>query len=191
MLIPLAKRRWDVDRSLPPASKYYRICCVQATREEVQQLAEAVTTLVEGAYRGMARTFDITRIGLLRLAASGDPLRPSDAADALNVNPSTVTRYVQALEAEGYVQVAGDPADRRSCLVSATTDGRIELARLKKAGVDVFAAVIHDWNAEDVRQFTRLLNRLGGAWIERGPIQSRPLRRAASPHWKTATGGSG
>jgi DNA-binding MarR family transcriptional regulator len=163
---------------------------VQAKRAEVQELAEAVTTLVEGAYRGMARTFDITRIGLLRLAASGDPVRPSDVAMALNVNPSTVTRYVQALEAEGYVRVAGDPADRRSCLVSATADGRTELARFEKAGVKVFAAVIHDWSAEDVRQFTSLINRLAGAWMERGPVQSRPPRRAASPHWKTATGGS-
>jgi DNA-binding MarR family transcriptional regulator len=158
---------------------------VQATRAEVQELAEAVTMLVESAYRGMARTFDINRIGLLRLAASGDPIRPSDAAEALNVNPSTVTRYVQALEAEGYVRVVSDPADRRSCLVSATPDGRAEVAQLATAGVDVFAAVIHDWSAEDIRHFTRLLNRLGSAWMERGPARSRTPRRAASPHWKT------
>jgi DNA-binding MarR family transcriptional regulator len=163
---------------------------VQATREEVQHLAEAVTTLVEAAYRGMSRTFDITHIGLLRLAASGDPVRPTDAAEALDVNPSTVTRYVQTLEAEGYVQIVGDPGDRRSCLVSATPAGRTELARLEKAGVDVFMAVINDWHAEDVRQFTRLLNRLGGAWMKRGPVHSRPPRRAASPHWRTDTGGS-
>ncbi len=163
---------------------------MQANREEIRQLAEAVTTLVEGAYRGMARTFDVTRIGLLRLAASGDPVRPSDAADALNVNPSTVTRYVQALEEEGYVRVMGDPADRRSCLISATAEGGAQLARFAEAGVDVFAAVIHDWNAEDIRQFTRLITRLTGDWMERGPVHSRPPRRAASPRWKTATGGS-
>jgi DNA-binding MarR family transcriptional regulator len=162
---------------------------MQANREEIGQLAEAVITLVEGAHRGMARTFDITRIGLLRLAASGDPVRPSDAADALNVNPSTVTRYVQALEEEGYVRVMGDPADRRSCLISATAEGGAQLAMFAEAGADVFAAVIHDWSAGDVRQFTRLINRLGGAWMERGPAHSRPHRRAASPRWKPATGG--
>jgi len=162
---------------------------VQPGRDEIRQLAEAVSTFVEDAYRGMARTFDVTRIGLLRLAAEG-PLRPSDAADALDVNPSTVTRHVRSLEDEGHVRVTGDPADRRSCLICATPEGRAELARFAEAGVDVFGAVIHDWSAEDVREFARLIHRLAGAWSERGPLQSRPVRRAASPRWRTTTGGS-
>lgn len=160
---------------------------MQASRGEVRQLAEAVTTLVEAAYRGMARTFDLTRIGLLRLAASGDPVRPSDAADALDVNPSTITRYARALEEEGFVRVTGDPADRRSCLITATAEGGAELARLAEAGVDVFGAVIHDWSAEDVREFSQLIGRLAGNWMERGPAHTRPPRRPASPRWRTGT----
>jgi DNA-binding MarR family transcriptional regulator len=163
---------------------------VQASREDVQQLAEAVTTLVEGAHRGMARTFDLTRIGLLRLAASGDPVRPSDAADALNVNPSTITRYARALEEVGFVQVTGDPADRRSCLISATQAGGAELARFAEAGVDVFGAVIHDWSAEDVREFSRLITQLADDWMERGPAHTRPPRRLASPRWRTGARGT-
>ena len=162
---------------------------MQANREEVRQLAEAVTMLVEGAYRGMARTFDLTRIGLLRLAASGAPVRPSDAADALDVNPSTVTRYARALEEEGFVRVSGDPADRRSCLISATRKGAGELARFAEAGVDVFGAVIHDWSAEDVREFSRLITRLADDWMERGPAHTRPPRRPASPRWRTGARG--
>jgi len=163
---------------------------VQANREEVRLLANAVTNLVEGAHRGMARTFDVTRIGLLRVAASGSPVRPSDVADALDVNPSTVTRYVRALEDEGHVEVSGDPGDGRSCLISATSAGRAELARFDETGLDVFSAVIRDWSAEDVRQFARLIDRLAGDWAERGPVQTRPPRRAAAPRWKTTTGGS-
>jgi len=163
---------------------------MQANREEIRRLAEAVTTLVEGAYRGMARSFDHTRVGLLRLAASGDPVRPSDAADALDVNPSTVTRYARALEEEGLVRVTGDPADRRSCLICATTEGAAELARLAEAGVDVFGAVIHDWSAEDVREFSRLITQLADDWMERGPAHTRPLRRPASPRWRTSARGA-
>ena len=159
---------------------------MQASREDVRRLAEAVTALVEGAHRGMARTFDLTRVGLLRLAAAGDPVRPSDAADVLDVNPSTVTRYARALEEEGFVRITGDPADRRSCLISATAEGVAELARLAEAGVDVFGAVIHDWSAEDVREFSRLIARLAGDWMERGPAHTRPPRRPASPRWRTA-----
>jgi len=163
---------------------------MQANREEIRRLAEAVTTLVEGAYRGMARSFDHTRVGLLRLAASGDPVRPSDVADALDVNPSTVTRYARALEEEGLVRVTGDPADRRSCLISATAEGAAELARLAEAGVDVFGAVIHDWSAEDVREFSRLITQLADHWMERGPAHTRPPRRPASPRWRTSVRGA-
>jgi DNA-binding MarR family transcriptional regulator len=160
---------------------------VQASRSEVTLLAEAVTLLVEGAHRGMAATFDIARVGLLRMAASGEPLRPSDAADALDVNPSTITRYVQALEAEGYVRVLADPADGRSCLISTTPEGDAQLARFAEAGVDVFGAVIREWSAEDVRDLTRLLNRLAGDWMERGPAHTRPHRRAVSPRRRVPT----
>lgn len=143
--------------------------------------------LVEGAYRGMARTFDVTRIGLLRLAASGDPVRPSDAAAALDVNPSTVTRYARALQQEGFVRITGDPADRRSCLISGTAEGAAELARFSEAGVDVFGAVIQDWSADDVREFSRLITRLADDWMERGPAHTRPHRPPAAPAWRTST----
>jgi len=74
---------------------------MHANKKDIGLLSEAVTYLVEGAYRGMARTFDVTRIGLLRLVATSGPLRPSDAAEVLAVNPSTITRYVQSLEEFG------------------------------------------------------------------------------------------
>ena len=138
----------------------------------------------------MARTFDLTRIGLLRLAASGDPVRPSDAADALNVNPSTITRYARALEEEGFVRVTGDPSDGRSCLISATEEGAAALDRFTEAGVDVFGAVIHDWSAEDVREFSRLISRLADDWMVRGPAHTRPPRRPASPRWRTSVRGA-
>jgi DNA-binding MarR family transcriptional regulator len=139
----------------------------------------------------MVATFDVTRVGLLRLAASGEPLRPSDAADALDVNPSTITRYVRALEEEGCVRVTGDPADRRSCLVAATPKGKALLASHAEAGVEVFASVIRDWSDGDVREFTRLINRLAGDWMERGPLHTRPHRRAVPPRWRTSDEAAG
>ena len=56
--------------------------------------------------------------------------------------------------------------DRRSCLISAAAEGAAELARFAEAGVDVFGAVIHDWSAEDVREFSRLITRLADDWME-------------------------
>jgi len=157
---------------------------MQATKAEIRCLADAVTGLVEGAHRGMARTYDLNRVGLLRLAAGHEPVRPSDAADALDVNPSTVTRSMRALEDEGLVRITGDPADRRSCLIAATDRGLAELARWDDAGLEVFGAVIHDWSAEDVREFTQLIERLAADWARRGPVHTRPDRRTAEPRWR-------
>jgi DNA-binding MarR family transcriptional regulator len=157
---------------------------MQATTGEVRRLADAVMELVEGAHRGMARSYDLNRVGVLRLAAGDEPVRPSDVADILDVNPSTVTRSVRALEDEGLVHVTGDPADRRSCLIAATDQGLAELARYDVAGLDVFGAVIHDWSADDVREFTRLIERLAADWTRRGPVHTRPPRRTAQPRWR-------
>lgn len=157
---------------------------MEASKAEVRQLAEAVTFLVENAYRGMARTFDVTRIGLLRLASSGTPIRPTDAAEALDVARSTVTRYASVLESEGLVSVVGDPADGRSCLIAATERGRTELERFETAGAEVFAGVIHDWSGQDVRKFAQLISRLANAWSARGPERSRPVRSLAAPRWR-------
>jgi DNA-binding MarR family transcriptional regulator len=151
----------------------------------MRALAEAVSELVEGASRGMARSFDVTRIALLRLAATEGPIRPSEAADALAVNPSTVTRYVRALESEGHLDVTEDPADGRSCRISATEAGRAELARVSEAGMAVFAGVVDDWSAEDLQQFSAYIGRLAGAWSERGPVHTRPHRPGTAPRWKT------
>jgi DNA-binding MarR family transcriptional regulator len=163
---------------------------MQATNVNVVRLAEAVQTFVEGASRGMARTYDVTRIGLLRQAVSAGPVRPSDLAEALDVNPSTVTRYVQALEEDGLVVVSGDASDRRSCLISATARGQAELARFDKAGFEVFGAVVHDWSGEDLRRFAEFIDRLAQAWTERGPASSRPSRTESGPRWRTAPVGS-
>jgi DNA-binding MarR family transcriptional regulator len=169
------------------ASNDVTLSRMRARRDDVEQLAHAVNDLVVGAHRGMAQTFDVNRIELLRLAAAGDAVHPGDAAAALAVNPSTVTRCARALEEEGLLTVAPDPSDGRSCLLAATDAGRAELARFDAAGAEVFAVVVQDWNAADVRRFTDLIERLGNAWQERGPVQTRPHPRAAPPRWRRAT----
>jgi DNA-binding MarR family transcriptional regulator len=160
---------------------------MQATND-VRELAVAVGELVEGARRGMARSYDVTRFGLLRLAATEGPMRPSDAADLLDVNPSTITRTAAALEADGLVHVVADAADGRSCRIAINEAGRRAFDEATQAGVSVFAEVVGDWPAEDVRRFTAYIERLAEAWAERGPDATRPRRRPARPHWRMREG---
>jgi DNA-binding MarR family transcriptional regulator len=158
------------------------------TTTEVRRLAVAVSELVEGARRGMARSFDVTRFGLLRLAATDGPIRPSDAADVLDVNPSMITRTAAALEADGLVAIVADEADGRSCRIAVTAAGQTAFTAFSDAGVAVFAEVISDWPVDDIVQFTGYVERLAEAWATRGPAATRPRRRPAGSHWKMPAG---
>jgi DNA-binding MarR family transcriptional regulator len=64
---------------------------------------------------------------LTTVAAHG-PLTPSELAARERIQRPTATRVLARLEEAGLLERAGDPADRRSSLVSATAAGRALLA---------------------------------------------------------------
>src|SRR3954453_20532150 len=67
------------------------------------------------------------------------PLTPSELADRERVQRPTVTRGLARLELAGLIDRAGDPPDRRSCLVSISDHGR-ELLGVVRARKDAFLA---------------------------------------------------
>jgi DNA-binding MarR family transcriptional regulator len=64
---------------------------------------------------------------LTTIAAHG-PLTPSELAQRERIQRPTATRVLARLEEAGLLDRAGDPADRRSSLISATPAGRALLA---------------------------------------------------------------
>jgi DNA-binding MarR family transcriptional regulator len=64
---------------------------------------------------------------LTTVSAHG-PLTPSELAQRERVQRPTATRVLARLEEAGLLERAGDPADRRSSLISATAEGRALLA---------------------------------------------------------------
>jgi len=85
---------------------------------------------------------------LLRVADEG-PHRVTALARALGVEPSTVTRQVQVLEAAGCVSRSPDPDDRRAHRVAVTDQGLDALARLGEARCEVLAEVLAGWGEAD------------------------------------------
>ena len=57
------------------------------------------------------------------------PVTPSELADHERVQRPTATRVIARLEELGLVERAADPADRRSCLITASAEGRTLLRR--------------------------------------------------------------
>ena len=77
------------------------------------------------------------------------PLTPSELAVRERVQRPTVTRVLARLEEAGLVSRAGDPTDRRSCLVSASPEGRELLAVLRTRKDAYLARQLSVLSAED------------------------------------------
>jgi DNA-binding MarR family transcriptional regulator len=89
-------------------------------------------------------------------------------ATALNLDASTVTRQIAALESGGFVERRPDPADRRSSTLVLTSKGRQTMAgveRERRLGIE---ALVADWDEAEKVTLGRVLNRLNISLLENG-----------------------
>jgi DNA-binding MarR family transcriptional regulator len=97
---------------------------------------------------------------LLMQALARGPVRVTDLAAALELDPSTVSRQVRQLEERGLVERTDDPDDRRAYRIGLSGEGRSRL----DAGAARRRAFVGDllggWRPEDREQLRLLLNRL-------------------------------
>lgn len=133
---------------------------MQPDREAVAALAVTLVTASEWLRRASAIAMDPVDTGVLRLAAERGRVRPSELAESLDVNPSTITRHVRMLVEDGEVTLSSDTTDGRASLVQITDRGRAHLRRIYDGGVDSFLALVQAWTNDEVRMLTSLLDRL-------------------------------
>ncbi|MFC7530978.1 MarR family winged helix-turn-helix transcriptional regulator [Actinoplanes sp. GCM10030250] len=150
------------------------------------RVQEAFTHLLRWAHRGDVRrslfgaaeaalsTNDIT---LLRAVTTHGPVRASDLASWQGVDKSTITPQVRRLEDRGLIERQGDPGDKRAALLTATDEGRRQLATLDDQGALLFAQALHDWPAADQHALATLMQRLADGLAdvpERSALHVRP-----------------
>lgn len=96
-------------------------------------LYDQISYLIHRAGRALLarRSADLSGVGLhcgqdlvLAEVAKKEGLRPSELADRLGVEPPTITKTLQRLEAAGLLVRSGDPADARATCVRLTDTGR-------------------------------------------------------------------
>jgi DNA-binding MarR family transcriptional regulator len=137
--------------------------------ELVEQIDAALIHLVRRA--SLPRTHDtfaresgvsIDRGALIVLARLCDlgPIRPSELARLLSVEPSTVTRHVQDLGRRSLVAKRPDPTDGRSCVIELTAEGRRTLERYRTVRRRMLAAVLSDWEPDELAHLATSLDRL-------------------------------
>ncbi|MCU1593097.1 MAG: transcriptional regulator, MarR family [Frankiales bacterium] len=94
-----------------------------------------------------------------RLALLG-PVRLTELAHALGLDPSSVSRQVTALERYGWVVREKDPHDQRAQRLELTDKGRSVVALLREARQQALRKLTPGWSDQDMTDLTSRLARL-------------------------------
>ncbi|HEY8200195.1 MAG TPA: MarR family transcriptional regulator [Actinomycetota bacterium] len=151
----------------------------ETTKPEVVELEQALSNLLRGAIntRLHERVAAETGVALERACywvlgciAKRGPLRLSELAHTMGLDPSTVSRHVRQLEIQGLAERGADPSDARAVMLAPTAAGREILGRLLVARHQMLEKVLARWPDDDRQELARLLTRLAGdltaAWQE-------------------------
>jgi DNA-binding MarR family transcriptional regulator len=95
--------------------------------------------------------------GIMCKLADEGPQRLGALATSFGLDPSTITRQVQALEEIGLADRRTDPSDRRASILDLTDNGREVLDQTRSRRRDKLQAALADWSESDLTDFGRLL----------------------------------
>ncbi|MET8234180.1 MarR family transcriptional regulator [Micromonospora sp. NPDC005298] len=113
------------------------------------------------------RVLDRAAYVILRHLAEAGPQNVSALAARLNLDGSTVTRQVSALQRDGLIVRAPDPTDGRGTVISPTAAGLQRMAAVQSARTRLYGDMLSDWSAEDRTALATLLGRLNQALVSR------------------------
>jgi DNA-binding MarR family transcriptional regulator len=95
--------------------------------------------------------------GIMAKLADAGPQRLGALATAFGLDPSTITRQVQALEEIGLAERTTDPTDRRASILDLTAQGREVLEATRTRRRKRLQEALEDWPESDRTDFGRLL----------------------------------
>ena len=106
--------------------------------------------------------YGVDRAGylLLRTLERIGPASINTIAAAVGLDGSTVTRQVSAMKELGLVERRTNPGDRRSCIISPTTEGRDMMRHIRRVRRTSLDSVTRDWSEDDRSTLGRLLAKL-------------------------------
>ncbi|MEU8112670.1 MarR family transcriptional regulator [Micromonospora sp. NPDC048947] len=113
------------------------------------------------------RVLDRAAYVILRHLADAGPQNVSALAARLNLDGSTVTRQVSALQRDGLITRTPDPSDGRGTVISPTPAGLQRMAAVQAARTRLYGDMLADWSPEDRTTLAALLTRLNQALVNR------------------------
>lgn len=129
------------------------------------QIEQQITVLLRRVQRIHISTsfgeMDLERsaYGIMCKLADDGPQRLGSFASAFGLDPSTITRQVQALEKAGLAARETDTADRRASILDLTPEGREVLDRTRAHRRQRLQEALGAWDDEDRAEFGRLLEK--------------------------------
>jgi len=112
------------------------------------------------------RALDRAAYVILRRLQEDGPQNVSALAAALNLDGSTVTRQVTALQKDGLIERHRDPKDGRGTVIAATPLGLRQVETVRQARRAVYGAVLKDYSDAEKRELALALERFTEALAE-------------------------
>jgi DNA-binding MarR family transcriptional regulator len=154
----------------------------ETTKPAIVEIEQALSQLLRGVvniriHERIAAVTGVTLdracfwvLGRIAKHSQERPLRLSELAQTMSLDPSTVSRQVRQLETQGLVQREADPSDARAVMLATTAAGREILDRLLVARHQMLEKALAGWPDGDRQDIARLLVRLAddltAAWQE-------------------------
>lgn len=128
-----------------------------------KQIEQQITVLLRRVQRIHLSTttgdvnLERSAYGIMCKLSDEGPQRLGALATAFGLDPSTITRQVQALEEIGLAARVTDPSDRRASILDLTPTGReiLDSTRARRRGR--LQEALADWPEDDLTSFGRLL----------------------------------
>ena len=132
---------------------------------------------------------EVDRAAFTALATLNDfgPARISDLADSCSVDISTMSRLIGRLTADGLVEQAQFPEDRRVVIVRLADAGTALVQRLRSARRAAMAEVMAEWSASERALFADLLERFSTGIDQLSETAAPACGPAGSAHPETRT----
>jgi DNA-binding MarR family transcriptional regulator len=109
------------------------------------------------------RALDRAAYVILRRLQQDGPQNVSSIAAALNLDGSTVTRQVTALQKDGLIERRRDPTDGRGIVIEATDLGLRQVDSVREARRALYATVLADYNEQEQHDLAAALEKFTAA----------------------------
>jgi DNA-binding MarR family transcriptional regulator len=146
-----------------------------------KQIEQQITVLLRRVQRIHLSTttgdvnLERSAYGIMCKLADEGPQRLGALATAFGLDPSTITRQVQALEEIGLADRKTDPSDRRASILDLTANGREVLDSTRARRRSRLQEALSDWPESDLTDFGRLLKEFNAS-LDRLLEESTPPR---------------